>query len=285
MGSTDTHLASLVKVGTRQATGRGVAPERGLRRADDILSLRHGLEALRRAAAAKGVSSGELALACGISRAAAYRVLQTLQTAGYLRATGLPKRPRFQVTQRICALSSGYAAGVRLLEVAMPIMLEWTLESGWPLEFSTLAGDQAIVRYATDHVAPRALARFRAGSKAPAIASATGLVCLAHQAPRRIAGFFATLPSFAGAAPDVRAARREFLASLARIRQDGFAQLNSPRLREATLAVPLWCEGGAVAGLGLRYMRVADGGVMGHAQRLAALHSLRARIRAALTAG
>jgi IclR family mhp operon transcriptional activator len=278
---TETHVAPRVRSLPERSAGLTVPQAPGRRRADDILSLRHGLAALRRAGDPAGVSSGELAFECGISRAAAYRVLQTLRTAGFLATSGSAKRPRFRITPRTAVLFSGYSAGVQLLDVAIPIMLEWTLETGWPLEFSTLAGSQSVIRYATDHVAPRALARLRAGTSTPAVESAAGLVCLAFQAATPLATVVSRLLPLPGSAADGGARRRELMVTLARVRREGYARMAPPRWREATIAIPLWSEGSAAAALALRYMRVADGGVAGHAQRLAMLQSLREKIACA----
>jgi IclR family mhp operon transcriptional activator len=278
---TETHVAPRVRGRAERVAGLRVPPALGRPRADDILSLRHGLAALRRATDLVGVSSGELAVECRISRAAAYRVLQTLRTAGFLATSGSPKRPRFRITPRSAVLFSGYSADIQLLDLAAPIMLEWTLESGWPLEFSTLAGNQSVIRYATDPVAPRALARFRAGTSTPAVFAAAGLVCLAFQAATPLSTVVSRLLPLPGSAGEAGARRRELLATLARVRREGYAQMAPPRLREATIAIPLWLEGTAAAGLALRYMRVADGGVAGHAHRLAMLQSLREKIAAA----
>jgi DNA-binding IclR family transcriptional regulator len=253
---------------------------RAPRRADDIRSLRYGFEALRKASSPSGISSGELALSCGISRAAAFRVLQTLRSAGYLIHTGSLRRARYRVSQQVRELISGYPGVAQLLDAAMPVMLEWTQASGWPLALSTLAGDRLVVRYATDHAAPRALARYKAGTSGPVLGSASGLVCLGFQAPAVVAAFLAGLPDDSIMDGERICTREHCFARLARVRSDGFAVVHPPRLRESALAVPLLIDGVVAASLALRFMRVADGGPEAHAQRLQTLHSLRARIAA-----
>jgi len=253
-------------------------------RADDIRSLRYGFEALRGAASPSGVSSGELARGCAISRAAAFRVLQTLRTAGYLTQTGSVKRARYRMSQQVRELFSGYAGAARVLDAAMPVMLEWTQASGWPLALSTLAGDRVVVRYATDPAAARALTRCKAGMSAPVLASAGGLVCLAFQTPLVLSGFVGGLPDDAVMDGERVCRREDCLARLARVRAEGFAVVNPRRMRESTLAIPLRLEGAVVGSLALRFMRVADGGPEGHNRRLASMQALGARIAAACDA-
>jgi IclR family mhp operon transcriptional activator len=279
---TESRLESLLPT-ANQAAGRppepASAPEPardregapGRRDSDDIRTLRYGFEALRLASADRGVSSGRVARACGISRPAAYRVLQTLLGEGYLLREGPLKRARYRLSGRVRSLAAGYDGEARLLDVAMPLMLAWTEEFGWPLALSTLVGDRAVVRFTTDPVARRALVRYRASRRAPPLTIPSALVCLAHQPADLLAlGECVELEG--------TVTRAELPQHLARVREDGFALYHAPGLRESTLAIPVAHDGGGVASLAMRYMRVADGGAEERARRLATLQALGARI-------
>lgn len=249
-----------------------------LREADDIKSLRHGIEALRMAASRGTVSTTEVATACGVSRPAGYRLLQTLQREGYLAAQGTGRQIRYRLTLRVRELSHGYEGGVLVLDAAIPIMIEWTRENGWPLALSTPAGDHSICRFATDPTAARALIRYRAGVTMTALMSASAMVCLAYQsaaiqteAIRRMIG--APLPAYARARSSA-----DIATLLQQTRRNGYAAFYPDGLREASLAVPVWLDGALSASLAMRFMLVAAGGSSGHAQRLRILRGLCERI-------
>jgi DNA-binding IclR family transcriptional regulator len=244
------------------------------READDIKSLRHGIEALRLTARRQSVSSGDLARTCAISRAAAYRVLQTLQEEGYLLRTGRGNRVRYQSSQRVRELSAGYDGGVLVLEVAIPIVLRWTLAHGWTLAITTPAGEHCICRFTTDPAAARVLIRYKAGAKMTALMSASGMVCLAFQPPEIQAEALKHLPGKPLPPYAPRRSSSELAAILDRVRRDGYATFRPIGHREAGLAVPIWLEGTMSACVSMRYMLVADGGRAGHAQRLKMLRSL-----------
>ncbi len=252
--------------------------DRPLREADDIKSLRHGIEVLRMAASLGTVSTTEVASACGVSRPAGYRLLQTLQREGYLAAQGTGRHIRYRLTPRIRELSHGYEGGVVVLDAAMPIMTEWTRVNGWPLALSTPAGDHSICLFATDPTAARVLIRYRAGATMTALMSASAMVCLAYQstavqadAIRRMVGL--PLPAYARARSSA-----DIATLLEQTRRNGYAVFHPDGLREASLAVPVWLDGALSASLAMRFMLVAEGGSSGHAQRLRILRGLCERI-------
>jgi IclR family mhp operon transcriptional activator len=245
------------------------------REEDDIRSLRHGIDALRLAAGRDGISTKEVTEGCRLSRAAAFRVLQTLCEAGYLLRSGRGKRVRYQLAQRVRELSDGHDATALVLEAAMPLMTEWTRVHGWPLAISIPVLDQAIRRFATDQVAARALVRYRTTpERMSGLMSASGLLCLAHQAPEIQAAALRSLqrtplPSYAQArSPE------EIVAMLERVHRDGYVAFRPIGHREASLAVPVWFDGTMTACIALRYMLVSEGGAAGHALRLKMLRSL-----------
>jgi IclR family mhp operon transcriptional activator len=248
--------------------------------ADDIVSLRHGLAALRLAGVSPELSSGSLAAACGISRAAGYRVLQTLVEEGYLDRSGGGNRVRYRPRQRVRELAAGYRGSVLVLDVAMPLMLEWTCEHGRPLALSTPDGEYSVVRFTTDPAAARALVRYRAGARMSALMSASAMLCLAYQPPGIQARAIARLPRSPLPAYAERRSAPEIASILERVRRAGHAVFRPVGLREATLALPLWLDGELCACVALRYMLVADGGSAGHAARLRLLGTLCDRITA-----
>ena len=150
------------------------------READDIQTQRSGIDALKLLNSRESLSSGELADALGLSRAAAYRVLKTLSMLGYVAEFQRPRGSRYRLTVLVLGLSDGFDGDVRLLAAAQPLMLESTALHGWPLALVTPVGDRCIVRFNTDHATSRVIRRFRAGGYASMLYSAAGLLCLGN---------------------------------------------------------------------------------------------------------
>jgi IclR family mhp operon transcriptional activator len=247
---------------------------------NDIKSLRQGLAALRFVASGRGLSSGELAAVLRTSRPAAFRLLQTLCAAGYLERDGSGNRVRYFPLQRIRELSAGYDGSVKVLDVAVPLLVKWTQESGWPLAISVPDHDHCIVRFNTDRGAARALARYRPGARMNALMSASAMVSLAFQ-PRHIqraALIGLEQVSLPGYAP--RRSASEIESVLQTTRRNGYAIFRPLGLREASVAVPVWHDGVVRACLTQRYMLVAERGTSGHMERLTKLRWLSEEISA-----
>lgn len=254
------------------------------READDIKSLRHGVAALQLLSRKRALSSGDLAAACGISRAAGYRILQTLHAEGYLLRSGNGNRVRYVAAQRVRELAAGFEGAAVVLNVAIPLMLEWTGVYGWPLAISTPNGDHVVCRFTTDPAAARVLIRYRPGAQMTATISASGMVCLAYQPPDIQAAALRTLPSTPVPGYARALSSAELSLQLKTARRDGCAVFHPIGLREASLAVPVMCDDAFCAAIAMRYMLVAEGGKTGHTQRLRMLRALADQIGAAATA-
>jgi IclR family mhp operon transcriptional activator len=256
----------------------------GGRKADDIQSLRIGIETLR-LLNTRDLSSGELATALGLSRAAAYRVLKTLSQLGYVVEAARGRGTHYRLSVLVRGLSGGFDGDVRLLATAQPLMLESTALHGWPLALVTPVGDRCVVRFNTDHATTRVLRRFRAGGYVSMLYSASGLVCLSNLAKEQQMAILEVQqkmppPPYGKASP-----LAEVLRNLERIRQQDFTVFEPIGERESSMAVPLRLDGALIGALTLRYMRFVPGGPEGLAKKLATLRDLAARVELQLHAG
>ena len=254
------------------------------READDIQSLRIGIEALRLMNSRESLSSGELAAVLGLSRAAAYRVLKTLNELGYVVEGPRRRGARYRLTVLARGLSDGFDGDVRLLAAAQPLMLESTALHGWPLALVTPVGDRCIVRFNTDHATSRVIRRYRAGGYASMLYSAAGLLCLSNLAPETQGSILAIqqkLPPPPYGKPNTPA---ELTREFDRIRRQDFSTYEPLGERENTVAVPLRLKGMLIGTLTLRYMRISAGGAEGLQKKLATLRDLAGRIERQLRA-
>jgi IclR family mhp operon transcriptional activator len=246
--------------------------------ADDIQTLRSGIDTLKLLNLRESLSSGELADALGLSRAAAYRVLKTLHMLGYVAEVELPRGRRYRLTVLVRGLSDGFDGDVRLLAAAQPLMLDSTALHGWPLALVTPVGDRCIVRFNTDHATSRVIRRFRAGGYASMLYSAAGLVCLSNLAPATRRDVLARQHAAEPPAYGKLRTEAEFARQLEKIREQDYATFEPVGEREDTVAVPLRRDGGLIGALTLRYMRISAGGLEGLAKKLVILRDLAVRI-------
>jgi len=243
-----------------------------LRQQDNIQTLRWGIEALRLLNKCDSASCSELATAIGISRAAVYRVVGTLEARGHVSRIGVPRRGRYRLALGVRTLSGGFHGERVLLQVAHPRLSQCTAAIGWPLALGAPAGDCALVIFSTDQATSRLLTRTRAGRFEPYLDSAIGQVCLANLAESVRHASITRL--VADAVPDERL-RTIAVSSVSlaaqRVRQQGFSLHEPSCAREFNLAIPFHEEGIFVGALDMRYMRVASNGRIGHEERLRVL--------------
>jgi IclR family mhp operon transcriptional activator len=248
------------------------------READDIQTLRIGVDTLRLLNARESLSSSELAGELGLSRAAAYRVLKTLSVMGYVVELRRTRGTRYRLTVLVRGLSDGFDGDVRLLAVAQPLMLESTSLHGWPLALVTPVGDRCIVRFNTDHATSRVIRRFRAGGYASMLYSAAGLLCLSSLPSATQTALLAQQLAAPPPSYGTKLEAAEFMDNLARIKRQDFATFEPVGERENTVAVPLRLDGALIGALTLRYMKISAGGPGGLEKKLATLRDLAARI-------
>lgn len=220
-----------------------------MRQEDDIQSLRWGIKALQLVNERESLSCSELMCESGLSRAAAHRVLTTLQSLAFVERYGPQRRGRYRLAGGASALSDGFGGDQLLFEAARPIMLRFTEAHGWPLALGVPADAGCFVCYTTDHATSRLLSRRRAGSYESYATSALGRVCLAaRDDSQRPTG-----------------PRRHVIDDI-------------PGERELSVAVPLHHRDRFLGALSLRYMRVASNGAQGEAERKGWLEALAVRI-------
>jgi IclR family pca regulon transcriptional regulator len=243
-----------------------------MRQEDDIQALRLGLRTLHLLNERESLSCSELAVALAVSRAAAHRVLHSLEGLGYVARDGSGRPRRHRLRPRVSNLSGGYVAERVLTDLARPLLVAFTAAHGWPVALGVAAEDDCYLCFTTDGATTRLLSRIRAGERQPYLRSAIGQVCLAG------------LPA---AVRDERVRRlglppAEVDSCVQRVGSQRFAIDDRAGGREIDLAVPVWRESRIVAAINLRYMRVAANGAAGHAQRLALLASLSGRLSASI---
>ena len=118
---------NLAGAGRAHAVQKSKDAEPALQR---LQALRLGIETLRLLNTQDSISSAELVLTLGLSRAAAYRVINTLYSLGYVSRVALPRSNRYRLSVRARSLSDGFNGDRLLVDVARPMMLASTEQHG-----------------------------------------------------------------------------------------------------------------------------------------------------------
>jgi len=204
-----------------------------------------------------GMSVTDIANAIDLPRTTAYRVLETLCSAGY--AVRDASDDRYRLTVLVRGLSDGYDDEAWINEVAQPIMAQFGQKLIWPLSISTNQGSHMLVRHTTDKTSPLALERYNAGVRLPLLNSASGRTYLAFSpAPQRAALLDIALGS--GAEMDGAGRQRDLIEKmLTNIRKAGYAVSIRQYRGESTAAVPLYSGNNLLGCVGMRFMDKAVG--------------------------
>lgn len=188
-------------------------------------------------------SASALALArhTGVPRATVYRLLQTLQEAGYVeRGMG---DDRFRLKLKVRRLADGFEDEEWIAQVARPTLAALTRRLSWPCDVLTFQGLRMVIRDTTHPTAPFSIDRNMVGREIPMLGSAAGLAYLAFTLAREQADILGLLARMdkagvdeneAGGPLDLRSARRAIAAT----RWQGFG------LRQGG---PVWPHTGAIA--------------------------------------
>lgn len=214
-----------------------------------IRSLARGLAVLRTMNRAQRWSLHQLHGELNLPKTTLFRILQSLQGEGYVRAD--VARGQYMLTAKVCELSGGYTEQSRLIAAGAGIALRVTREViKWPLAIGVRDGDALVVGYSTMPYSPLAVHATTVGHRLSLASSAMGQAYLAQcSAVER--GELLTMLS-AEEDGDATANPAALSTRLARIVADGYAVRRPASAGEsATLAVPICHQGEAIAALGM----------------------------------
>lgn len=182
------------------------------------------------------------------------RILEALAAAGYVEKTS--RRAGYRLTARVLRLSSGFGERDRVVDVAEPLMREFTARLRWPVTLATFNGEAMRLRFTTAKDSP--LSPDRAGGTAtfPIFESALGRAYVAY-CPRTERKLI--LDTLAGSdLPAHRAAREPAMMErvYASIRKQGYAATGPiPGDRGLGLALPIIVKRQVLATVTMRLYR------------------------------
>lgn len=149
---------------------------------ENVRALVRGLEILRFLNAAGAAKPAEIAKATDIPRPSVYRLLKTLEEAGYVLFSASDARVR--VSPLASGLGDNAQARSKLCRAAAPHMVGFTDAQAWPLDLSVYHDLRMLVEETTHWRSPLSIDTNVAGSALPLLRSSAGRAYLAHIEPQ-----------------------------------------------------------------------------------------------------
>ncbi len=218
-----------------------------------IRSLLRGLSIMEVLNGRNGATLSDVVEATGLNRGTAYRMLETLCSAGYVRRD--TQNSGYWLSPKVRALSDGYHEESWIAEIAQPRMDVLSQEIVWPLTLATALGTQIVIRAITQ--SPLTFVHVAIGGRLPMVGSAAGRVHLSFmEAPQRRL----LLDLIRRSSEDSRDAPAQRPSEMAKIiekvQKDGYAFYGADR-RFSTCAVPIFSRKKCIASLVMRFPTMA----------------------------
>ncbi len=251
--------------------------------ADDYAPMRavlRTLTVLRALNVRNGATVLELSRATGISRAALYRVLETLREAGYV---GLDlSRRHYCLTFLVRGLAEGFAEEDWVTQVSRPALKALQKKILWPADLGTFMDNAMWIRETTRQQSTLTIDRGTVGIRFPILKSATGRAYLAfcphderEQILRNLVS--ARVPGFQQLSD-----RASFDRRLAQTRKQGYGtRFGEEPLDSGAIAVPILSRDRVLGCVNVTFTRSAMSPVEAAQQFLAEMRRTAGRIGAA----
>ena len=145
---------------------------------ENVRALTRGLAILRFVNAAGDPRPSDIAAGLNLPRPTVYRLLQTLEEAGYIVLSATDNRVR--TTRLAASLGDGFGATSRLCQAAGVVFGAYASKIVWPLVVSVYENAAMVIQETTHGRSPLSIDRGRTGFRLPMLRTAAGRVYLAH---------------------------------------------------------------------------------------------------------
>lgn len=211
-----------------------------------VRAIERGLDVLAALNRANGASAGAISLETGIHRTTVQRVLETLDSLGYVRRTVSDRHHR--LTAKVRMLADGYDEESWVREIAAPALGRLLRTVQWPTDIATYEENAMVIRETTHRFSPFSIHTAMVGRRLPMLTTALGRAYLAFAAPDRADLALASLA--ATSSPDGMLARdtRTVGRLIERTRKAGYAtSVGELEAKIGAFALPIRHAGEAVA--------------------------------------
>lgn len=227
------------------------------RKPEAVRALTRGLAILRHVNSVGEARPGEIARALGIPRPSVYRLLQTLEEAGYVAFSGSSNQVR--VTRLAASLGDGSAATSVLCQAAAPLFAEYGARLVWPLDLSVYHNAAMIIQETTHGRSPLSIDRAMVGYRLPVLRTSAGRAYLAFCSAGERALILAHLRRLGdpGDAPFLDPGWLGRMIEETRARGVAVRDAGEFRPQTSSLAVPVLSQGNVVACVSMIWIRSA----------------------------
>jgi len=192
----------------------------------------------------------------GLPKPTIVRLLRTFERKGLARQSS--SYGTYQLLGGVKSLASGFHHEPMIIEVAEPIMIEFTKAEGWPLALALFDINAVVVRASTIPYTSLSLLHSSLNRRLSLISRAMGRAFLAHSGPSE-QKILLEIARHSEDPEDLAARDSAAMARLiAQVRERGYATRN-PMIdpRSLSMAVPVHDNGRIVASLGLTWITAA----------------------------
>ncbi|HLV77661.1 MAG TPA: DNA-binding transcriptional regulator [Marinobacter sp.] len=205
-----------------------------------------------------GATPSRLSEITGIHRTTVRRLLETLQSDGYVRRS--PSDDSYRLTIKVRELSEGFRDDHWISSVAAPLLGELLNEVVWPTDLTTLDMDAMVVRETTHRFSRLSFHRSMVGRRLPILETASGLAYIAYCPDNEREQLIELLARRQGREGEIARDEKALTNLLLRTRRKGFGenfQDWDAEHRIASIAVPIIWQEEVLACLNLVYIAEA----------------------------
>ncbi|WP_067735859.1 DNA-binding transcriptional regulator [Novosphingobium naphthalenivorans] len=226
-------------------------------RTESVRALTRGLAVLHYVSAMGETRPSEIARALDIPRPTVYRLLETLEEAGYVAFSASARLVR--VTPLAASLGDGAGTTSALCQTAGPILAEYSARVVWPMDLTVYHNAAMVIQETTHGRSPLSIDRAMTGSRLPLLRTSSGRAYLAF-CPDAERDLIVEHLRRLGDPADQPFLEPEFLERmLATTRERGIAVRDGGefRLQTASLAVPIFRQSDVIGCLSIIWIRSA----------------------------
>lgn len=162
---------------------------------------------------------GELHKSTGIAKPTVVRVIQTLQSAGYVGQRD--RELRYAVTAKVLQLGNGYNEQQHLLAVATPLLDRFRELVTWPVEIGVFDHDAMVILNTSRRPGFLSVNR-RAGSRVPLLRTSLGRAYLGALPDEQLHSILAQIARNPDPDFDLARAPRKFWSLIRLVRKNGY---------------------------------------------------------------
>lgn len=203
-------------------------------------------------------SIADLSASTGLHRTTVRRLLETLQSEGYVRRSA--SDDSYRLNLKVRQLSDGFTDDEWISEVANPVLGELLQTLVWPSDLSTIDGDCMLVRETTHRFSPLSFHRAMIRQRMPLLFTSAGRAYLAWCSEEERQQILQLLA--AGHDEQASFARQPALVTqmLDKVRRQGYATNEGEwqaQQKIAAIALPIRHQGGILGCLNVVFLKKA----------------------------